>query len=254
MNIDQALVLGLVQGLTEFLPVSSSGHLALAQYWLGLQEPGLFFEVFLHAASLVAIIIFFWPDIKKLKFKDYQWLGLATIPAIVAGLLGQELVDLVVAVPLLVGAFLLLTGFINLFIQKFMDKPIVKTNELTPTKSLMIGLFQAVAIIPGISRSGATLLGSLSQGLDRQKAFAFTFLLAIPAILGASAWQMLKLFTEHHALPAGTILLAGGLGTLVTSLLSLKILKKLISQARFTFFSWYCFLLGGGVILVQLMR
>ncbi|OGJ38851.1 MAG: hypothetical protein A2383_02510 [Candidatus Pacebacteria bacterium RIFOXYB1_FULL_39_46] len=254
MNINQALILGIVQGLTEFLPVSSSGHLALAQYWLGLQEPGLFFEVFLHAASLIAIVIFFWPNIKKLKFKDYQWLGLATIPAIIAGLLSQEIVDLVVAVPILVGILLLITGFINLFIQKAMDKPLASTEKLTFSKSLMIGLFQAVAILPGISRSGATLLGSFSQGLTRQKAFAFTFLLAIPAILGASAWQMLELFTEQIPIPGGSILLAGSLGTLVTSLLSLKILKKLISQARFTVFSWYCFLLGGGVILFQLIR
>jgi undecaprenyl-diphosphatase len=254
MNTGQALVLGVVQGFTEFLPVSSSGHLALAQYWFGIQEASLFFEVFLHAASLMAIVIFFWPNIKALKFTDYWLLGLATLPAIVVGLVGETAVELVFALPLLVGIFLIITGLINLFTQRLLDKPTVQTTKLTPGKAIMIGVFQALALIPGISRSGTTLLGSFSQGLTKERAFSFTFLLAIPAILGASGLQVLRLVTEQQPMPAGQVLLAGGLGAIVTSLLSLKILKQLILKARFTFFSWYCFLLGGAVIITQLMR
>ncbi|HEX9817862.1 MAG TPA: undecaprenyl-diphosphate phosphatase, partial [Patescibacteria group bacterium] len=110
MNTGQALVLGVVQGLTEFLPVSSSGHLGLAQYWFGLQEPTLFFDVFLHAASLLAIIIFFWSKIKALRLNDYWLLGIATLPAVVVGLIGETAVELVFAIPLLMGFFLIITG------------------------------------------------------------------------------------------------------------------------------------------------
>jgi undecaprenyl-diphosphatase len=254
MNIGQALLLGVVQGFTEFLPVSSSGHLALVQYWFGLQEASLFFEVFLHAASLLAILIFFWPNIKALKLNDYWLLAVGTMPAIVVGLVGETAVELVFAVPLLVGFSLILTGIINLFIQKLLNKPVDQSTKLTPGKALLIGLFQSLALIPGISRSGATLLGSFTQGLTKERAFAFSFLLAIPAILGASALQVLRLMTEQQPIPASQVLLMGGLGAMLTSLLSLKILKQLIAKAHFAFFSWYCFILGGGVVLTQLMR
>ncbi|HEX9817811.1 MAG TPA: undecaprenyl-diphosphate phosphatase, partial [Patescibacteria group bacterium] len=134
------------------------------------------------------------------------------------------------------------------------NKPVAQIAKLIPGKAVMIGVFQSLALIPGISRSGATLLGSFIQGLNQERAFTFTFLLAIPAILGANSLQILRLTTQQQALPTSEILLAGGLGALVASLLSLKILQKLISQAKLAIFSWYCFLLGGGVVLIQLMR
>jgi undecaprenyl-diphosphatase len=203
---------------------------------------------------LLAIIIFFWSKIKALRLNDYWLLGIATLPAVVVGLIGETAVELVFAIPLLMGFFLIITGAINLISQQLLNKPVAQIAKLIPGKAVMIGVFQSLALIPGISRSGATLLGSFIQGLNQERAFTFTFLLAIPAILGANSLQILRLTTQQQALPTSEILLAGGLGALVASLLSLKILQKLISQAKLAIFSWYCFLLGGGVVLIQLMR
>jgi len=253
MNIGQALMLGIVQGLTEFLPVSSSGHLGLFQHWFNLQEPALFFDVFLHAASLLAIIIFFWPSIKTLKLNDYWLLSIGTLPAVIVGLLSKNMVELILAIPFLIGFALLITGIINLLTNRLLHRSITQTKKLTTSKSLMIGVFQSLALIPGISRSGTTLLGGLHQGLNKNQAFTFAFLLAVPAILGANASQIIQLFVEQQPIPTNQLLLAGGLGALVTSLFSLNILKKLIAQARFAFFGWYCLMLGSGIVLTQLM-
>jgi undecaprenyl-diphosphatase len=254
MNAWQALILGLVQGLTEFLPVSSSGHLALFQNWFAFQESLLFFDVFLHAASLLAIILFFWPQIKKLAFGDYWLFAIATLPAIAVGLLFENAIEAVFSLPLLVGLALIITGLINAYSHRLLKKLPTESPVINTKKALTIGAFQAMALIPGISRSGSTLLGSFSQGLNKERAFAFTFLLGVPAILGANVFQILKLVTEQQSLPSWPILIMGGGGALVASLFSLSLLKKLISESKFYLFSWYCLLLGSGVVLFQLIR
>ena len=253
MNAWRALLLGGVQGLTEFLPISSSGHLALLERWLAIQEPTLFFNVFLHAASLMAIIIFFWPQIIALRWRDYWLLGLGSVPVAIAGLLLESSVEAIAASPLIVGLMLIATGAINFSSQKKLDQPPKKTQEVDEKRAILIGLFQSLAILPGISRSGTTLLGGLSQQLAKQRAFTFTFLLGIPAILGANLLQIFRLATEPQTAPAWPVLVAGSLGALVASLLSLSLLKKFVEQSRLRGFGWYCLLLGSGVIVVQLL-
>lgn len=254
MNIWQALILGLVQGITEFLPISSSGHLALFQYWFGLTEPLLFFDVFLHAASFLAIVIFFWPQILKLKLRDYWILAIGTIPAVVVGLLFKDSIEAVFSLPLLVGIALLVTGLINNRSQKILTNPPTESAEVNEKKAFLIGLFQSVALIPGISRSGSTLFGSLSQGLLKDRAFAFTFLLGVPAIAGANAFQILNVITDHLPIPNWRILLVGGGAALITSLSSLFLLRFVIEKSKLYLFSWYCLVLGSFVIITQLIR
>ena len=254
MTAWQALILGLVQGVTEFLPVSSSGHLALFQYWFNFQESLLFFDVFLHAASLIAIGWFFWPHLKQLKLKDYWLLIVGTLPAVGVGLLFQDTIEAFFSLPLLVGLALIITGLINAQSQRLLKSLPKEPIPLNEKKAFVIGFFQSLALTPGISRSGTTLFGSFSQKLNKEQAFTFTFLLGIPAILGANLFQVIQVITENQTLPHWSLLLSGGGGALIASLLSLALLKKLITQSKLYLFSWYCLLIGGGVVLSQLIR
>lgn len=253
MNVWQALLLGAVQGLTEFLPISSSGHLSLFQYWLVIEEPTLFFNVFLHAASLIAILIFFRKQIKLMQWKDYWLLMIASIPVGITGLLLADYFEIIAGTPLVIGLMLIVTGVINLASQRKLDQPPKEAQEINQKRALLIGLFQSLAILPGISRSGSTLLGGLSQQLTKEKAFTFTFLLAVPAILGANIFQIIKLFTQQQIIPTGAVMIVGGLATFMVSLLSLSLLKKFIEQSKLKIFGYYSFLLGGGVLLSQLI-
>lgn len=255
MTAWQALILGLVQGVTEFLPISSSGHLALFQTWFGIQETSLFFDVWLHAASLIAIVVFFWAEIKKLQFKDYWLLAVGTVPAIFIGLLLEDYLETTLATPLMLGLTFVLTGLINVAIHRLLEKPPKSFAQLNESKAFTIGLFQSIAIVPAISRSGSTLLGGLWAKLDKEKAFTFTFLLGIPAILGANVLQFYRLLNGAPAQDfVAPIFLLGGLASLLASLWSLKLLKQFLVQSRFMTFGWYCLLLGGFLIAVQLIR
>lgn len=252
MNIWQALILGALQGLTEFLPVSSSGHLALAQNWFGLTEPLLAFDVFLHGVSLIAIIIFFFTELKKINFQQLVVLGFGTLPAIFVGLVFKDILENLFHTPILIGVALLVTGINNLISHQLLQK----NNEEKPVtikQSLIIGLCQSLALIPGISRSGTTLLGSLSQKLEKKQAFNFTFLLAVPAILGALTLQTYELLQGSVVMPQLSLLLVGGTATLLTSLASLGIMRKLIKEAQFKPFGAYAFGLGVFVIITSLI-
>lgn len=252
MNIWQALILGALQGLTEFLPVSSSGHLALAQTWFGIQEPLLVFDVFLHGVSLVAIIIFFFNEIKKINFQQLVVIGFGTIPAVIVGILFKDILENLFHAPILIGLALLVTGINNLISHKLLQKE-VEEKPITIKKSLIIGTFQSLALIPGLSRSGTTLLGSLNQKLEKKQAFSFTFLLAIPAILGALTLQIYELTKGTAEIPKISLLLVGGAAALTTSLASLGVMKRLIKEAKFKPFGIYAISLGLFVIIVSLI-
>lgn len=251
MNIWQAIALGAIQGFTEFLPVSSSGHLALAQSWFNLKEPLLSFDIFLHGASLIAIIIFFLEEIKKIRFKQLIILGIGTIPAVLVGIFLKDYLEILLKLPLIVGAALVVTGINNLIINKLLKNNNKKT-EITHKKALIIGVFQSLALVPGISRSGTTLLGSLGQNLEKKQAFSFTFLLAIPAVLGALLLQTMELVGDGASLPNSSLLIAGGVTTLITSLLSLNIIKKLIKNSKFSVLGVYAIALGLLTIIASL--
>ncbi|MEN8253230.1 MAG: undecaprenyl-diphosphate phosphatase [Patescibacteria group bacterium] len=240
MTIFQSIFLGFVQGLTEFLPVSSSGHLALFQEFFGLTGRDLSFEVALHFSTLLAILVFFNQDIFKLKKDEILAVVIGTLPVVIVGLFLKDFIEQIFSLPILVSLALLITGVFNLLIDKNLSSK-RSNNEITWKDGLAIGLFQAVAIIPGISRSGSTVLGGLNQKLSRQAAFKFSFILAIPAILGASVLQILDLiemgFSSISILPY----LFGGLTAFLVGLASLSLFKYVIEKAKFEFFAYYCF-------------
>jgi undecaprenyl-diphosphatase len=211
MTFLDAILLGLVQGLTEFLPVSSTGHLVLMREVLGLQtEHGLAVDATFHFATAFAVLIYFRKDIYELALGFIQklqgkviephtntliWaLILGTVPGVVAGLLLEESIDTVFRSPHLI-AWVLILGSVLFLVAEYVTKKMSAHTELTVHKGVAVGFFQVLALIPGMSRSGATISGGMLMGLTREKAARFAFLLSFPIILGAGSKKLLELST-----------------------------------------------------------
>lgn len=237
----EALLLGLVQGATEFLPISSSGHLALIQNYFSL-DFGADFDVFLHLGTLLATFLFFKKEISQLSSKYLKLILIATLPALVIGLLFQDIILSLFTSSSVVGIGLLITSFALLFTaNKSGDK------QLTASDSLLIGIAQAVAMIPGISRSGSTITTSLFLGVKQSDAFTFSFLLSIPAISGAS---LLNLLSSHSTLSDAPHYLIGASAAAVSGYYSLKLLSRIMKQASLYKFAYYTLPLGLLALLV----
>lgn len=249
MNLYQAVALGVIQGITEFLPISSSGHLALTQKLFGFTEANIAFDTFLHFGTLLAVIIFFWKDLIKLKLKQWFIIAVGTIPAVIAGLLIKDYIESIVTSTLLVSGFLIITGILNLISDKKLQQEST-TKEIGFKTALITGIFQAFAIIPGISRSGSTLFGSLIQKIDRREAFKFSFYLAIPAVLGATILQGLDVLETGLNGVSPYLYLLGATIAFITGVSSLKVFKYIIDKARLEIFGWYC--ISVGIIFLSL--
>lgn len=255
MNILQSIVLGLIQGITEFLPVSSTGHLIIARELFGLDIAGsLSFDVFIQLGSLLAVFTIFWGDLRRLV-KDFFTQGfssrsnkmfwalvLGTIPAAVAGYFWGEALESIVRAPQYV-AYALIAGSIIFF---FADQ-IPKSEEagINPIKGLFIGLFQMAALVPGASRSGMTISGGLFFGLSRQEAIKFSFLLSIPIMLGAALKTSLDASGFSIADPS---LWISFIAAFVSSFWAIKFLLQYLSNHTFTPFIIYRLLLAGAIL------
>lgn len=259
MSLLAALVLALVQGLTEFLPVSSSGHLALAGMLMKLPEGDITFEIIVHLGTLAAVFAVYRKDlvdlvagVVKRRREDISLallLVLGSIPAAVAGFLLSDRLEKVFDMPLVVSAMLLVTGTVL-----FMTRSARPGHRETPTVrgSLFIGMAQAFALLPGISRSGFTIAAGLFSGIRRERAARFSFLLSIPAILGAS---VLKL---SHGLEGSSIgaaaAVTGLLVSAVTGYAALRLLLRFLRAGRFSIFAWYCWAVGSAGMILTLAR
>jgi len=259
MNILIALILGLVQGLTEFLPVSSSGHLLLIKYFFQISEMGDFsFEIFVHLGTLCAVVIFFQHDIigllKSLFYfrqpeglqqrKTCLWLFLATLVTGCFGFIGKEYV-IKITHPMFIACMIGITGLI-LYISDKIKNFHLPANEIGIKKAIIIGLGQALAITPGISRSGTTIFCGLLVGLDRKAAATFTFLLAIPVILGANITQITVL--SNLEINQLFNYIVGFFAAFLSGYLVIAWLMKLIIKAQLIYFAYYCW----GVSLLSL--
>ena len=267
MSVIEAIILGIVQGLTEFLPVSSSGHLVLLQKIFDIDEPGLFFDTMLHAGTLIAVFAVLWKDIWELLKKPIQkltgFLILATIPAIIAALLfGNKIEEVFKSAKLLGFCFLITTVFLilaEIILRRTStatdEKPLLKNlNEMKWYDALVIGIMQAIAIPPGISRSGATIFGGLFRKLDRDSAARFSFLLSIPVILGAVVLQSKDLVTKGTAEDINVIaVIAGTLTAAIIGYFAVKFMLKIIREKSLLGFAIYTGVLGLLVILDQFL-
>ena len=254
MTIGQAIGLGVLQGLTEFLPVSSSGHLVLARSLMGeVTEAPVDFVVLLHAGSLLAIVAFFWREILSLfttRRKLILWLIVGTIPAGIAYGLLKDPIEGLFEKPLAVGAALLVTGTV-LLVSERLAKEVRSLDELSWRDAVIVGVAQAFALVPGISRSGMTVGSGLASGLKRPAAVAFAFLLGAAAIGGGTvgkAKDMLEMGAESGYAP----LVAGFVASLVVSLGSLWLLTLIVRRKCLKWFALYCYVVGAGVVLAKL--
>ncbi|WP_305514038.1 undecaprenyl-diphosphate phosphatase [Methanobrevibacter sp. V14] len=265
MDIIQGIIIGIVQGLTEFLPVSSSAHLVFAQKLLGV-ESSLAFDIFLHLGTLIAVLWFFRGDIYKMlkswwlsigdilqgRFKQgfmedpYKRLAwyviLATIPVGVVGVLFENSVDALFAGALYVPAFFLFVTGTILFLSQRMTSGNVNYDTITKKEALFMGLGQACAILPGLSRSGTTIAAGLTIGLDKEFAAKFSFILSIPAILGAFLLQAKDIGSTMDAnfLPV----FLGFIASIIAGYLAIKWMLDLIQNRSLDIFAYYCWLMG----------
>ncbi len=240
MTVFAAIFLGLLQGLTEFLPVSSSGHLVIAQHFIGFTSPPVLFDILLHLATALAVIVVLWSQLLQLNLKTIGFILLASLPAAIVGLILNSSIETIFSSLTLVAFALLINSLILFSAQYFFSR--AQSTALSVKNSLVIGLFQALAIIPGISRSGSTISAGILAKLKPQLVFNFSFLLSLPAVFGAVLLQLkdLSFFQAQLGLP----LLLGSITAFVSGLISLKLLKKFVSQGRFSFFAYYCLVLG----------
>lgn len=257
MSIIQSIILGVVQGITEFLPISSSGHLVVFQKIFGLKEAPVFFDALLHAGTLLAIVLYFKKEIvniiKNFWEKGTQRLVLniliGTVPVVVVGFLIKDKVGEMFNSLLLTGISFLITALL-LWLTYFFKKQTKSINDLTWVDSLFIGVFQAISIIPAISRSGATIAAGIYRKIDRESAFKFSFLLAIPALLGAFILQLFQGGVNVLESSFASYII-GFLVAIIIGLVSLKILEKILVRGKFSYFAVYCFVLGVVIILIK---
>jgi len=242
----EAAILGLLQGLTEFLPVSSSGHLVLAQTILGINEPMLIFDTFLHLGTLIAVLVVFWRDIWQIIrhpiSKQFALFVVATIPVGIMGLLLENIFEAHLMTVFSVCLALIVTGILLWISDRFHGNKTIK--DLSFKNALLIGAFQGVAVIPGLSRSGSTIFGSLFCGLDRQNAAKFSFILSIPAILGACGKQLIDLASSPAGLSMEFSYIIGVAVAAVAGYLAIRFFIRLISKGKLKYFSIYCWLIA----------
>ena len=245
MEIWQAIVLGAVQGFAEFLPISSSGHLILLQRWLGVTEGGIFFDIMLHIGTLIPVFIVFFKDILGLfqkPFKKMLFLIVATIPAGLTGVLLGDFVEGAFYEGTLLSAILLSVTFLftagELIFAEIFSKKTENKLPLSMKSSVIMGLAQSVAIVPGLSRSGTVITGGTIAKLKNEENASFAFLMSIPVILGAaviSGYKVIKGGAVIEPLP----IIFGVLTAAITGYIAIKGMLKLIKKANYKWFSLY---------------
>lgn len=245
MSLLQSLLLGLIQGLTEFLPVSSSGHLVIFQHLFQLSEPPVVFDILVHLATSLAVIVVVFDSLIKINLKQIKFIVLASIPAAILGLFLNSQIETLFSSLKLVGFTLLGTSAILFSTKLIKTKKIKKLNF---KNTFLIGLSQALAIFPGISRSGSTIVTGLHTGLSPKTAFNFSFLLSLPAIFGAQLLQLNKLVNLSP--PQFPNLIVGFISAFISGFFALKLLKKFVTNSKLHYFGYYCLLLGLLVLLI----
>lgn len=269
MDLLQAILLGILQGITEFLPVSSSGHLSLARALMGRDlVPGITFEIVVHFGSFCSIVVYFRQRIADIlrdlfasfslsgiKRKEYLYnqntrfcyiILLSMIPAMIAGFTLKDPIEQLFLNPLFVSAMLLVTGTL-LFLTRFAGN---LPNEVDAKRGLLMGFAQACAILPGISRSGSTIATGLYTGINRDSVANFSFLMVLPVLAGAMLLEVLEVMENGMASEAIISLTAGFFASFISGYIALKYLIILLKREKFHYFSYYCWAVGAaGLIL-----
>ena len=262
MTILQALILGITQGLAEFLPISSSGHLVLLKNFFEIDEGALTFTVLLHVATLIPVFVVFWKDIVtifKNPFSRFTYLLIAgTIPAVIVALLFGGLIENLFEGGIFLAIGFFLTGIFLLYADSVSERGGEGTKTIKTMSyfdALVIGIMQAVAIAPGISRSGSTITGALSRRLNRESAARFSFLLSIPAIMGGAVLEVAGIITGRVEIGHFELLptIFGFLAAMVSGYFAIRFMLKLIKSCKLRYFSYYVFALAAALSIDMIM-
>lgn len=269
MELVKAIILGIVQGLTEFLPISSSGHLVIGAEVLNYHEPGIAFEVFLHCGTLVAVILVFRKEL-LLMFRSlfvspgvrkedpqlelyFQWnlnIIIATLPAVAVGLLLKDYIDQIFENILITFVMLLVTG-VTMILTRFIHE---KGTPITWLRALAIGVAQALAIMPGLSRSGSTIFTGMLLGVNRETAARFSFIMSIPAILGAVVLHLGELFSSPPSRDELLAIMVGTIASAISGYYAIVLLMRIVRRGKLEWFGYYCLLVATiGLIWYQVV-
>ena len=265
LEIIKAAIIGLIEGITEWLPISSTGHLILAEEFLTFNMPPAFIEMFrvvIQLGAIMAVVVLYWyrlfpfaitkrPHVKKEIITVWLKILTACVPAAIIGLMFDDQIDKLFYNPATVSLTLIIYGVLFIIIEKKNKNRVAKIQDLSQISyqtALLIGGFQLLALIPGTSRSGATILGAILIGTSRTVAAEFTFYLAVPVMFGASLVKLLK-FGFHFSHTEAMVLLTGSVVAFAVSILAIKFLLGYIKKHDFKVFGWYRIVLGLIVLL-----
>lgn len=271
MGIFETIIIAIVEGLTEFLPVSSTGHMIIAQNVLGVESTDFVkaFTFIIQFGAILSVICLYWKRFFRLnkvpsgvsgkkafliKYEFYWKLLVAFIPAAVLGLLFSDAIDAMLEKVEVVAVMLVVGGVFMLFCDRIFGKG--EKTVMTDKNAFMVGLYQCISMIPGVSRSMATIVGGMSQGLTRKVAAEFSFFLAVPTMLAATAYKLLKLIidpVQRTILAANMgILMLGNIVAFIVALLAIKFFIGFVSKYGFKAFGWYRIIVGGAIIVMML--
>ncbi len=256
MTLIETIIIAIVEGLTEFLPVSSTGHMIIAQDLLGVESTEFVkaFTVIIQFGAILSVVVLYWRRFFQ-SWSLYRKLFIAFIPAAVFGLLLGDIIDSLLESVMTVGIMLIVGGVVMLFVDRWFGKGKEDNiNEMSDRKALGIGLFQCIAMIPGVSRSMATIVGGMAQGLTRRSAAEFSFFLAVPTMFAAMCYKMLQLFLDPNGLQVISdnlsILIVGNIVSFVVALLAIKLFIEFVSKYGFKFFGYYRIVVGILILLL----
>jgi len=248
MSILQAIILAIIEGLTEFLPVSSTGHLILTSSLMGIAQDDFTktFTIAIQFGTILSVVVLYWKRFFQ-TVNFYFKLLVGFLPAAFFGLLLNDYIDALLENVLVVATTLFLGGIVLVFVDKWFKKTEVEgTSEVTYPTALKIGFFQCIAMIPGVSRSAATIIGGLTQKMNRKAAAEFSFFLAIPTMFAATAYKLLKFFKEGNGFEANeiTLLLIGNIVGFVVAIIAIKAFISFLTKYGFKLFGYYRIVLG----------
>ncbi len=255
MNLIQAIILALIEGITEFIPVSSTGHMVIASAFMGIGKNDFvkLFEVSIQLGAILSVVVLYYKRFfRSLDF--YFKLVVGVIPAVIVGVLFKKKIDVLLESPLIVAVMLLVGGVILLFVDNWFNKPAVdKEKEINYATAFKIGLFQCLAVVPGVSRSAATIVGGMSQKLSRKAAAEFSFFLAVPTMFGATVKELWDYHKHHAQMFDGDqikYLLIGNIIAFIVAMLAIKTFITYLEKKGFKVFGWYRIL--AGIVLIAL--
>lgn len=255
MTIVQAIILAIVEGITEFLPVSSTGHMVITSSLMGIADQHFvkMFTVAIQLGAILSVIVLYWRKFFQ-SINFYLTLLVAFIPAAVFGKLFNDQIDAMLENALVVGISLFVGGIVLLFVDKWFNNE-SPNDEITYPKALKIGLFQVIAMIPGVSRSAATIIGGMQQKLSRKAAAEFSFFLAVPTMFAATAYKLYKYIDEGNTFGTDELitLTVGNVVAFVVAMIAIKGFINFLTKYGFRFFGWYRIVVGLIILVMYAM-